>query len=544
MAEVVASFGPATLTSAGGVISEFAKNGMDYSSFYRRASSYTCKVGPDEGTGWILLVRSELAKLNSSTPYDLILGDSSKTDSFVTIKNLAIIQAQRILCSDSLNPESLYLVQLADPRWFLKRTAINKRYNICETCASNGYCEGTTKDGAGTPWTFSEIVEDIFEEFSGFGGFLTNYTYRSDMISGTLPDTPENIRFEGVSAWDALANLCQLCGFFVRYDPLLGYIDIIQIGIAADPRPGDDGDFSSGMSGAMASGSAPSDDFQTRFPLTRKATERTSDDGLRFDSETIIGSPFVPATVTVVFRSSDTSCSDFCDINTNHGWYYNVVVRASQAYAEVTSGSPGLVDSMTFINTGVTGTTVILNSTKTAQFDSSSDVDPSNLTDLEAVALSLASAYYRSIGLQASGGNIFIGVKKVIPGPFISQVTWREWGDGLHTEITRWPSPVGVQRPQKIFTGGGSGTIRVHFTILSYDEYSGAAQCQVEYRPSGMSTVPEEYAGVVTVYDPALCYFNETPAELVGRWGHADYMTDVTEYSTPIWCVSGLCCPP
>ncbi len=549
MTDIVASFGPASLVSAQNAIEQFSEKGIDYSSFYRRANSYTCKIGADEGDGWILLRKSELAKLNSSTPYDLKLGDNSTADSYVTIKRLAIIQAQRVFCTGSLDPQSLYLVQLADVRWFLKRTSICKRYNIRETCSAGGWCDGTTKDGAGTPWTFLEIIEDIYTEFSSFGGFLPNYTFSTSYVFGDLPDPPENIRFEGVSAWDALANLCQQFGFFIRYDPLSGYIRIMKIGLAVDPEPGADGDFSKGMSGAMDQSATPSDDFQTKFPLTRKSTPRTSGDHLEFDSETVIGAPTIPSSVTVVFPTSDSDCGNFCEINSSHGWYYPVNVTTSQVYSEVTSGSPTqeTVNAMAFINNAIAGTTIILNSTKPAQFDTASSTIPSNSTDLESVALNMASAYYRSMGLQASGGNVFFGIKKVIPGPFVSQVTWREWGDGLHTEIIRWPCPVGVAKPLKIFGCSGETEIVV-FTIDSYDYEQGVALCTIEYRPYNVDSVTNEIAGYgqVEVYDPAGCYFNEAEADLIGRWGTAVYMTpsaSTDPYRLPIWVVIGLCCP-
>lgn len=92
--------------------------------------------------------------------------------------------------------------------------------------------------------------------------------------------------------------------------------------------------------------------------------------------------------------------------------------------------------------------------------------------------------------------------------------------------------------------GGDGGPQRVHFSIDSYDSGTGIAICTVEYRPFGVGVVYGEVDGKVDVEDPAGCYFNEEEYDLVGRWGHADYMTQNGDsYSEGVWVVSGLCCP-
>lgn len=436
------SLGGQPIVSAATTIREFIEQGLDYSNWYRKANSYRCAVGPEPGYAWVLMQQDELKKLDSRQPQDLVLGIGAKS---VTIKRLAFIQAQRLIPGASLDPDALYLVQLADARWFLKRTYIQKNYNIRQTCGTEDWADATTKDLAGTPWTFLEIVEDLYSKFSTFGGFLASATYSASNVHGSLPSPPENLRFEGMSAWDALASLCQQCGFFLRYDPLLGDVWIMKVGTATDPYPATDGDLTAGYGGAKSALAG----VEARFGLTPTSLTRTTTDELVEDSESILGSPLVPASVSVVFPTNDTACGDFSEIAGSHGWYYRKEVTA----ATIRAANPS--DAYKFLDNTATGTTVTIHSTKFAHFSTSGLTAATNDSSLTTLANTLATDYYTALGFQATGRIVFGGIKQVIPGPTISEVIWRDWGDGLHTEVARWAVPVGLAKPPKLFTGGG-----------------------------------------------------------------------------------------
>lgn len=438
------SLGGQPIVSAATTIREFIEQGLDYSNWYRKANSYRCAVGPEPGYAWVLMQQDELKKLDSRQPQDLVLGIGAKS---VTIKRLAFIQAQRLIPGASLDPDALYLVQLADVRWFLKRTYIEKNYNIRQTCGTEDWANATTKDLAGTPWTFLEIVEDLYSKFSTFGGFFTNAAYSADKVHGSLPTPPENLRFEGISAWDALAMLCQQCGFFLRYDPLLGDVRIMKVGTATDPYPATDGDLTAGYGGAKSALAG----VEARFGLTPTSLTRTTTDELVEDSESILGSPLVPASVSVVFPTNDTACGDFSEIAGSHGWYYRKEVTA----ATIRAANPS--DAYKFLDNTATGTTVTIHSTKFAHFSTSGLTAATNDSDLTTLANTLATDYYTALGFQATGRIVLGGIKQVIPGPTISEVIWRDWGDGLHTEVARWAVPVGLPKPPHLFTGGGGG---------------------------------------------------------------------------------------
>ncbi len=114
--------------------------------------------------------------------------------------------------------------------------------------------------------------------------------------------------------------------------------------------------------------------------------------------------------------------------------------------------------------------------------------------------------------------------------------------------VLRTPTTGSKRRRQTpALGGGGGGPQSVIFTVESYDYTSGIAVCLVEYRPNGIAAVRgESVSGTIDVIDPAACFFDETEAALIGRWGTATYMQPTVAndpYQTAVWVVVGLCCP-
>ncbi len=556
------SLGDQEIISCRKTILQFMEKEWDYSTFYRRANSYTCTIGPEPGMGYVLMRLENLRQLDSRAPQDLIIGIDDKS---VTIKRLAILQAQSLLPLGSQNPDSLYLVQLADVRWFLKRTTINKRYNIRQTCSSSAWCAGTLyDDDPETPYTFLQIIENIWSNFSSFGGFFSYASFLSSYVHGTanLPaQNPENLRFEGISAWDALDQVCQQCGFFLRYDPFVGDVRVMKIGLATDPYPGTDGDLTSGFGGGRAS--LPG--VESQFSLTAKSLTRSdSDDDLNEDAELVLGSAMIPGSVNVAFPTNDASCGEGCEIDASHGWYHTKSVTATRVKAlldaELADPTNGLtIDAYDYVNQFIAGTSVNLSATFYARFSSATSAVATNDTTLVTVAEQMAVDYYRALGYQAHGRIIYGEIKQVIPGPTISEVTWREFGDGLKTEVARWPAPVGLPRPAPVCSvGSGFANYVVRFQVTSYSPSIRTAECIVLSIPYGMTRddipgideiLSTDEETVIHVADPNGCCFNEPSADLLGRAGWAQYMQPLipdacsdSSYLEPQWEALTLCC--
>jgi len=74
---------------------------------------------------------------------------------------------------------------------------------------------------------------------------------------------------------------------------------------------------------------------------------------------------------------------------------------------------------------------------------------------------------------------------------------------------------------------GGSQFYRVRFTIVSSTCSLLRAVGAVTQRPCGVTTVPGEVNGLITIYDRDGCFFNEPDPDLLGRKGWASYMAPV-----------------
>jgi len=94
----------------------------------------------------------------------------------------------------------------------------------------------------------------------------------------------------------------------------------------------------------------------------------------------------------------------------------------------------------------------------------------------------------------------------------------------------------------------------IRFMIISTDQTTRSALVEIRGRPygCGLGDLPGTDLGgtVAEVCDPAGCFFNEPPEQLMGREGWARYMMPVlpspcSPYAYPIlpeWEVFSLCC--
>lgn len=71
---------------------------------------------------------------------------------------------------------------------------------------------------------------------------------------------------------------------------------------------------------------------------------------------------------------------------------------------------------------------------------------------------------------------------------------------------------------------GGSQFYRVRFTVVSANCALLRVVGAITQRPCGVTTVPGEVGGLITIFDNDGCFFNEPNPDLVGRKGWASYM--------------------
>lgn len=112
-------------------------------------------------------------------------------------------------------------VVFGDRRWKLEQTAAeNKRYNLRKS--STEFVDATTNGG--TAYTWQEVIEDLWALLPG--------------IAGTCPTapgssgTPENLQFDGISAWRAINQVLTAIGAAAVLNPFDGTFSFVSLSTA------------------------------------------------------------------------------------------------------------------------------------------------------------------------------------------------------------------------------------------------------------------------------------------------------------------------
>lgn len=334
---------------------------------WRRANSYTCPLGKTPGVAYVLLQRSHLEQLEPNDYHTLIFRDDRGE---LEIPNLLIVWSKSMFgrAGDASSP---MLVKLEDKRCVLARSTVNKTYNDRKsrvahaTDATNYY---TASLNAGSLWTWQGVITNLWT-FLTEGGTAPTLPYTPD-------DRPENLRFLGGSAWEAVHVVLDQIGCTTGYDPLLSEFIIVRQGEEA---------------GAYGQ---KSDLYEAGRLL------------LDFDPLADFNAGTMPATVRVFFPSSDPHAA---------------------AHSED-------------VATGITGAKGVLGvwSTAVAVPDPASPGDFLNQNQLTDLAQQMADNV--ELNTMQLKKWVFIGAENsLLPNSEISCVTWRDYGDGvgLVTEVER-----------------------------------------------------------------------------------------------------------
>jgi hypothetical protein len=112
-----------------------------------------------------------------------------------------------------------YWVRFADHRWLLERSsAEGKRYNL--RSSTSGYVAATLNSG--TPYTWSQVISDLWS-------LLPTQAGTAPSLARVPTTTPENLGFDGVSAWGAINQILTAIGQCVIYDPFAELFTIVDL---------------------------------------------------------------------------------------------------------------------------------------------------------------------------------------------------------------------------------------------------------------------------------------------------------------------------
>jgi len=429
----------------------FEENGWDSSVFAGRANSFRNPLGEEIGHGWVLMTREHLHELNTSESLTLEFG-VGESDNLIQLNGIYVRGARRISPGRSHSDTSLYLVELVDKRYYLRRKRINRRFNCMVPGDTSGdYVQDTTNNG--TPWTWSEVITQLWTANT------------PSLIGGiSLPDLsdldsePQNLRYEGISAWEALNDACRRVGCSVVYDNAFAdnfyVVRLGRIGTETVPQFHSQG-------GTDVTKAGVTDAYYSAGKTTRPTD---GNDGLFQDEEVLQGDSMIPETVTVMFPTAygnNQTADELVGENGGGGgkWYAVAIDGTNETelpaspqcdfYDSTASPATGRVPRPTFCP----GTEVIFYETAHALFAAAGNAYPTNEEDLKKRAKEIARDVYRTL-VDCAGAHVgYAGIhydddsNPTIPGKTVSEVAWGDYGNGFRTDIYREPPELLPTKP-------------------------------------------------------------------------------------------------
>jgi hypothetical protein len=362
----------------------------------RHANSFFCPGGRWAARGWVLVRRGDYDLLTDLYRTDFQLQIDDFLTGGLTFPNLAVVQARCVSRGLAADPDALYLVELTDARgllhnpWAAFPTAT--LYNV-PSPAYPGQFYATSTAG-GTPWTWDEMVRDLWEQM---GAFLGAYPG----LPTTPGGAPEGFFFPGVPALAALARVLDHLGLTLSANPLL-----------------------EGPYGVVVPGAADA----AHAALLARFAGRLEDDLEFIDA----GSGRVPGLVTVYFHRRNAFYGTEETVRRdNLQWaaepFYAVTVPAPAPF-DAAAGTGHLWDDFT------------------VRYDVDGSPLAADALTAAAIAAERVGQYFQRITQGTIGyfKQVYAGALPFYAGSQLDGVCWRQTGtpDGAwRTELIRGPQP-------------------------------------------------------------------------------------------------------
>ena len=224
---------------------EATRLGASVEHWHGKANSFHCPRGKVAGRAYVLLPRKEVlgrrenagdTGLDFTATYAIEFTHGSTT---LTISELYVIGARELYADgQDTSDQTPMLLELADKRDLMGMSSCNVWYN--------SLCPGAPAD-ADAAGDFSTDTDLYYAESLNGGAFWTWQTMCGDLwgdlpsglspgVSPTLPyapdDYPRNLRFVGISPWDAYHEVLAKLGCVLLYNPLTGAFTIVRTNAA------------------------------------------------------------------------------------------------------------------------------------------------------------------------------------------------------------------------------------------------------------------------------------------------------------------------
>jgi hypothetical protein len=364
-----------------------------WSEVYRfndRANGYWCPVGEKPGVAWVYALDKDLAGFNLSGPILLSL-TAGKSVTFPRLYLDTAIVATKGATGDGKRVRAL---RLLDVRHLLAKfsscnLAVNVRCPAPPTLSTDGsdpkeFYADSLNNGAAHTWTTA--VKAIWDALpSGLVNAFPGLPFTPNGL-------PQNIRYNGVSAWRALHDLLGRLNCTTAYDPQADKFSIVEQGASQ-----------AGLTAAQA-----------LYPLPYEDSDPLNNFGMQ-----------IPATIRVYFHRQSQHFGTEPDTPQDSNW--------------TDSGACESVDVGTGNASSLAGTVLGLFDDLPAIVDFNGNV--TNQAALSQRAAERAAKW--TAAARSSAARRYATYQGIAPeftpGSSVSSVWWRDVGDGYLTDVDLHP---------------------------------------------------------------------------------------------------------
>jgi len=195
-----------------------------------KANSFRFVVGASHGSGYVLMLRRDLnrAGLRKGGPVELVFSAGGKK---IKLRKVWVIAAHRANPGGRPDdPDAAYLCRVVDWRYFLNRWSTSVRALNCRNWAGGDpdrfYVRETVK-AARTPYTWNELLKLLWGDVVGLGAFRN--------VAGIKSPPPEDLYNSGNNAWRFLNEVVAQASRTIVYDPEADTYSIRKLAIDATP---------------------------------------------------------------------------------------------------------------------------------------------------------------------------------------------------------------------------------------------------------------------------------------------------------------------
>lgn len=346
--------------------------------FWGKANSFTCPRGKAPGRAFLLLKRGDLDDLDRDSPQELFWREDGTNT--LEVARLWYYRGYSISMGSTTDADRFYFTEWRDVRQVLHMSFINKSYNVRKRGAEEGY----TADSYFDDTLNAGAVWSWQEMLDDIWDQLPSAAGSPPTLPYAPAAVPERWHFDGMSAWDAYCDVLTWLSVAIVYDPILDAFLLVSIG------------------------------------ASQAAVE----------------------TLNLSLLSEGRLLYDYDPINSVAA---NMAASVASLFPwDSDEGCGYQIDSVS-VDTSLTGAVSGTKIPWVGGFDAhyGNNQTLTNASDEADRAAQVAAKYAASYEGWQRMRRLYSGiVTGILPGARVSETTWRDFGDGLVTEVKRFFDPV------------------------------------------------------------------------------------------------------